>query len=504
MMRVCSMAAVAHAIRPSLSPLRRSRHITACADGGDFAELGLSPQLQSAVQSMGFQRPMAVQRAAFDAVLGGEDAVLLSETGSGKTLAYALPILHRLLAARAAAPPPMNVDEGPTGGRLRGTLRRGGRPDDQVLVLVPNRDLCAQVHATFASLLSSLAVQPPSALPPLSASSLGSEFDGDVDADVLIATPALALRAWRGPGPFRVVVLDEVDALLAGSFKPAARAGYPIEMLVAAVKRSAKLEALEAGATEPRPRRSGRPAGQPREGTGSARGERAALHCSKQFVLVGATMPNAGTRNVETHVRRLFPLARWHTAARVHRDAERLQQYFVKVDESSRGEALRSALRHGPSGPTLIFANTVELALKAAEHAADEVGRGGVGVFHGGVLPLGRAQLLTDFNAGRLGTLVCTGLAARGLDFVGVSHVVQFTVATNAVEFMHRIGRTARAGNAGTATTLYTADRAALVEGLRDALAAGEPVEHLFSRKRSLALGIKKRKQRAGSLPERA
>ena len=92
---------------------------------------------------------------------------------------------------------------------------------------------------------------------------------------------------------------------------------------------------------------------------------------------------------------------------------------------------------------------------------------------------------------------MCTGLASRGIDFVDVAHVVQYDVAHNAVEFMHRVGRTARAGKSGVATTLYTDDRADLIEGLRDALAEGKPIDHLFSRKRSFSLQIKKRRKRA-------
>ena len=98
---------------------------------------------------------------------------------------------------------------------------------------------------------------------------------------------------------------------------------------------------------------------------------------------------------------------------------------------------------------------------------------------------------------GRLEALVCTGLASRGIDFVEVAHVVQYDVASNTVEFMHRVGRTARAGRAGVSTTLYTSDRSELVDGLREALAAGSPIEHLFSRKRSFKLGVKKRRRRA-------
>ena len=63
-------------------------------------------------------------------------------------------------------------------------------------------------------------------------------------------------------------------------------------------------------------------------------------------------------------MQRLFPLATWHRASRLHRDTATLRQFFVKVDEASRGDALRSALRHGPAGSALVFANTVPLALQ--------------------------------------------------------------------------------------------------------------------------------------------
>ena len=91
----------------------------------------------------------------------------------------------------------------------------------------------------------------------------------------------------------------------------------------------------------------------------------------------------------------------------------------------------------------------------------------------GGVAAVERARLLEQFRSGELRTLVCTGLASRGLDFVDVVHVLQYEVATNAVEFLHRAGRTARAGKAGVCTSLYTEARAELVEGLRDAMGNG-------------------------------
>jgi len=206
-------------------------------------------------------------------------------------------------------------------------------------------------------------------------------------------------------------------------------------------------------------------------------------------------------------VKRLFPLAAWYRAAAVHRNKVELSHYFVKVDEDSRGTALRQALRHGPSGRVLVFANTQLTAEEAFEEVTLEEGRDEVALFHAELPVPQRALLLERFadggassepvrGDGQLRVLVCTGLASRGLDFQAVAHVVQFEVATNAVEFMHRVGRTARAGRSGTSTTLYTAERASLVEGLRDALTAGDPIDHLFSRKRSLTLARKKRQRR--------
>merc|ERR1712216_357792 len=172
-----------------------------------------------------------------------------------------------------------------------------------------------------------------------------------------------------------------------------------------------------------------------------------------------------------------------------------LSQYFVKVDDDNRGEALRQALRHGPQGRTLIFANTLPMAEEAYAEALvlapSQLST--TGLYHGELPSRERAELLDGFADGTISTLVCTGLASRGIDFVDVAHVVQYDVASNAVEFMHRVGRTARAGKPGTATALYGVDRTELVEGLRDALNAGTPIEHLFSRKRSLKLKLKKR-----------
>jgi ATP-dependent RNA helicase RhlE len=198
------------------------RCLAACAtappDGAPdgFGALGLAPELVSALEASGIAEPTEIQRLGIQTILRGGDAVLLAETGSGKTLAYGLPLLHRLLSRTAAA----------------GEGKGGGWQEEKALILVPNRDLCAQVHDVLTALVRAL---PDELARAVTVSSLVSETAADADASVLIATPGVALNAIRGPEAIRTLVLDEADALLAGSFKPAARSSYPIERLIAGV-----------------------------------------------------------------------------------------------------------------------------------------------------------------------------------------------------------------------------------------------------------------------------
>lgn len=88
--------------------------------------------------------------------------------------------------------------------------------------------------------------------------------------------------------------------------------------------------------------------------------------------------------------------------------------------------------------------------------------------------------------------MVSTDAAARGIDLPQVSHVIQADFVANAVEFLHRVGRTARAGRAGKVTSLYTPDDVVLAEALRNYVEAGEPVEDCFSRNRSFSRKVKR------------
>lgn len=88
--------------------------------------------------------------------------------------------------------------------------------------------------------------------------------------------------------------------------------------------------------------------------------------------------------------------------------------------------------------------------------------------------------------------MVCTDAAARGIDIANVTHVVQADFAASAVDFLHRIGRTARADKGGKVTSMYQPDNATLAMVLKDYIEAGKPVEGCFSRNRSFSKKLRK------------
>jgi hypothetical protein len=145
--------------------------------------------------------------------------------------------------------------------------------------------------------------------------------------------------------------------------------------------------------------------------------------------------------------------------------------------------------------PTLVFVNSCAAAgaLRRALAAACPHFR--VAELHAEVGEGVRLARLADFSSGLVRVLVCTNVAARGLDTVHVGHVVQAQFATDAVAHLHRVGRTARAGGGGgggMATALVTRASLHLAEAIAAATARGEPLDAAFSARRSLARARKR------------
>ena len=151
--------------------------------------------------------------------------------------------------------------------------------------------------------------------------------------------------------------------------------------------------------------------------------------------------------------------------------AERISQCVYHVPKAGKHALLAHFLGRGRWGQTLVFARTKH----GADRLADQLGRNGfqVAVIHGNKSQSVRARALSDFKANRVQVLVATDIAARGLDIQQLPHVVNYELPNVPADYVHRIGRTGRAGAGGEAVSLVCTDEA---RQLRD-------IERLLGRK---------------------
>jgi len=458
-----------------------------------------------ALKNLGFETLTEIQAAAVPAAAENSDVVIAAETGSGKTLSYLIPIWSNLLE--------------------RGV---GGRDDDDgsretgALILCPNATLCEQVARVANSLVDEGTGEPllrTYALMP----ETGTPFHAP---DVYVTTPARAVDdllrfregAWRR-GSFsptartlRHVVFDEADMLFSGGYLKPLRMCFDVlyreEKLASEgfylpgtgnedaaaewdgdVDRDASSFERDWRKDHDGPRKRG-PAlgGKGKVGLGDGRDFR------RQYIFAAATVMSNGKKTPGAMIKYGFPDAKWIEGRRLHRSVESVNQTWVEATLETRAMALADAVGLTSAGAsaekTMIFVNTAA----AADEIAREFNALGLraAAFHADMASHERAMRLKDFADGVITALVCTDSAARGVDIPGVTHVVQAEFAGNAVDYLHRIGRTARAGATGRVTNICLPGSADLVRAVRDAEANGDPVESAFSRKRSFRKKTKK------------
>jgi len=167
----------------------------------------------------------------------------------------------------------------------------------------------------------------------------------------------------------------------------------------------------------------------------------------RQTALFSATMPESIGRLVYRHMRRANRVA----VDPEQRTAEGVEQLFCEVSERDKFAALRYIYEEHGLGRSLIFRNTkigvdrLTAQLQAAGVPAQAI--------HGDLRQGQRDRVMADFRSGALDFLVATNVAARGLDIPDIEHVINYDVPQNAEEYIHRIGRTARAGRRGSSYT---------------------------------------------------
>ncbi len=367
-----------------------------------FSALGLSEALVRAVSECGYDTPTPIQAKAIPAVLAGGDLLAGAQTGTGKTAGFVLPILQRL-AANGVAPR----------GAIPGAARGSARPI-RALILTPTRELAAQVeqsvtvYAKHTSLTSTVVFG-------------GVNINPQIDrlrrgVDILVATPGrlLDLAGQRSAdlSKVEVLVLDEADRMLDMGF-------------IHDIRRVLKL-----------------------------------LPQRRQNLLFSATFSDEIRALADTLLDRpaMIEVARRNAAA------ESVAQRILPVDRARKRELLSHLIREHNWYQVLVFTRTKHGANRLAEQLAKD-GIPSLAI-HGNKSQNARTRALAEFKAGTLQALVATDIAARGLDIVELPHVVNFDLPNVAEDYVHRIGRTGRAGAEGEAVSLVSPDENGLLRDI--------------------------------------
>ncbi|PKA62185.1 DEAD-box ATP-dependent RNA helicase 39 [Apostasia shenzhenica] len=386
-----------------------------------FEELGLCEEVMSSLREMGISVPTEIQSIGVPAVLKGQNVVLGSHTGSGKTLAYMLPLVQLL-----------RRDE-----ELSGMLMKPRRP--KAVVLCPTRELTEQVfrvaksishHARFRSTVIS------------GGGRLKPQEDSlNFPIDMVVGTPGRILQHIEDGnlvyGEIKYLVLDEADTMFDRGFGPDIR-----KFLGPLKKRAAKTNDV-----------------------------------GFQTILVAATMTKAVQKLIDEEFEGIIHFR----TSTLHKKVASAWHDFVKVSGSENKlecllQVLEPSLAKG--NRIMVFCNTLNSS-RAVDHFLAENQIYTVN-YHGEVPAEERVENLKKFKSdeGDCPTLVCTDLAARGLD-LDVDHVIMFDFPLNPIDYLHRTGRTARMGAKGKVTSLVTKRDVLLAERIEDAMRKNESLESL-------------------------
>lgn len=382
----------------------------------------------AAVLELRLTQPTEVQCLAVPAILDGHSVVVASHTGSGKTLAYMLPLVQLLRQEEMQL----------------GQATRARRP--RAVVLCPTRELAEQVFRVAKSICHNARFR---------AAMIGGgvrmkpqEDALNAPVDMLVGTPGRVLQhieeRHMAYGDIKYVVLDEADTMFDRGFGPDVRKFL-----------------------RPLRNRSCKPG-----------------DVGFQTILVTATITKAVQRLLDEE----FPGIRHIRTSTLHKKVSTARHGFIKLSGTENKlesllQVLEPSLAKGDR--VMVFCNTLN-SCRAVDHFLTE-NNISTANYHGAVPADERVEALNKFKNedGNRPALVCTDLAARGLDLV-VDHVIMFDFPLNSIDYLHRTGRTARMGAKGKITSLVTKRSSALAEQIEEAIERGETLEGISSHKETV------------------
>jgi len=368
-----------------------------------FEALGINTSVLKALTDAGYTKPTPVQEQAVPAAIAGKDLLVSSQTGSGKTAAFMLPSLTRLADMPSAAAGKTPNQE------MQAAKARGERPrfkaaQPKMLVLTPTRELALQVTTNTDKYAVNLrgikAVSILGGMPYPKQMQLLSR-----NPEILVATPGRLIDHMESGkidfSQLQILVLDEADRMLDMGFID------DIEKIVAATPDS------------------------------------------RQTMLFSATLDGV-VGNMARRITKDPMVIQIVSAANKH---ENITQRVHFVDDlSHKNRLLDHLLRDESMDQAVVFTATK----RDADTIADRLNIAGfsAAALHGDMHQGARNRTLDSMRRGQVKVLVATDVAARGIDVPTITHVVNYDLPKFAEDYVHRIGRTGRAGRNGLAVSL--------------------------------------------------
>ncbi|MDH5548018.1 MAG: DEAD/DEAH box helicase [Gammaproteobacteria bacterium] len=348
-----------------------------------FSELKLAKPIIDALHDKGYNIPTPIQVQAIPAIIKGRDVMAAAQTGSGKTAGFTLPVLHRLTQGKA-------VDSNCV----------------RVLILVPTRELAAQVEESVQQYGKNLALRYAVVFGGVKINPQMKRLRAGVD--ILVATPGRLMDLHNQNAvrfnQVETLILDEADRMLDMGFI------NDIRKILALLPKTRQNLMFSATFSD--------------EIRQLARG-----------ILSNPVEIDVSPRNSTTHS---------------------VKQLMHPVDKKKKTALLKHLISENKWQQVLVFTRTK----RGANQLCTQLERSDIkaAAIHGDKSQGSRTRALDEFKKGIASVLIATDLAARGIDITDLPHVVNFDLPDSAENYVHRIGRTGRAGKKGEAISLVCAD----------------------------------------------
>ncbi|KAI0675665.1 P-loop containing nucleoside triphosphate hydrolase protein [Trametes maxima] len=379
-----------------------------------FTTPPLDPVLLENIGYARYTTPTPVQKYSIPIVAAGRDLMACAQTGSGKTGGFLFPILSASFTSGPRAPP---VDAQPNMG-----YSRGRKAYPTALILAPTRELVSQIHEEARKFCYRSWVRPAVVYG-------GADINQQLrqierGCDLLSATPGrlvdLIERGRISLANVRYLVLDEADRMLDMGFEPQ-------------IRRIVQGEDMP-GVQE------------------------------RQTLMFSATFP----RDIQMLARDFMKDYVFLSVGRVGSTSENITQRVEYVEDQDKRSVLLDVLQANATGLTLVFVETKRMADMLSDFLlGNQLPATSI---HGDRTQRERETALQTFKTGRTPILVATAVAARGLDIPNVTHVINYDLPSDIDDYVHRIGRTGRAGNVGIATAFFNRGNRNIVRDLLELL----------------------------------